>query len=67
MSRLSVSNGNIEVDKPSGGGKGPDTLYHITLSIDGVPALFLTRPDFKQTGQMHAFLEIIEKLIALDS
>lgn len=64
--RLSINTGAKEVDKPSGGGKGPDALYTITVLIDDVPALFLTRADFKQPGQMHAFVEIIEHLTQND-
>lgn len=61
-SRLAVSVGHKEVDRPSGGGKGPDALYHVTLLIDKRPALFLTTSDFKAPGQMEALVEIIEDL-----
>lgn len=64
--RLAINAGYIEVEKPSGGGKGRDALYHLTVVIDGKPALFLTSHEFKQPGQMEAFLEIIERLIVLE-
>lgn len=64
--RLTINPGFREVDPPSGGGKGPDALYFLTVLIDDKPALFLTRESFKKPGQMHAFLETIERLAAAD-
>lgn len=64
--RIAINPSFIEVDKPSGGGKGPDALYPRTVLIDDVPALFLTRENFKRPGQMQAFLDAVERLSALE-
>lgn len=65
--RLYVCGHDKEIEKPDGGGgHGPEALYAITGSIDGRPALRLMRHHFAQTGQMHAFLEEMEKFSARD-
>lgn len=60
--RLAINVGNKEVERPSGGGKGPDVPYHVTVLIDGEAALFLTTSSFKAPGQMEKLIEIIEGL-----
>jgi hypothetical protein len=64
--RLYISIKSIEVDKPSGGGKGPDAPYILFVSIDGHPALQLTTSSFKQAGQMVALAEILAPLCGRD-
>lgn len=60
--KLSIETSTLEVEKPSGGGHGPRVLYTISVLLDGEVALFLTRTNFKQTGQMEAFAEVMETL-----
>ncbi len=56
---LTINTKDIEVEKPSGGGHGPDALYSIEVLIDGQVALHLTRFNFKQNGQMAKFAEAL--------
>jgi hypothetical protein len=60
MKRLSVNVTTIEIEKPSVGGRGQNVPYVVSVLIDGRLALQLTRANFKQTGQMDAFVAIIE-------
>lgn len=62
MSRITIQTSDLEVEKPSGGGKGPMMLYIIELLLDREVCLHLTRANFKKTGQMEAFLEEIQAL-----
>jgi hypothetical protein len=57
--KLTVQTHDIEVEKPSGGGKGPKALYIVEVLIDGRLALTLHRHNFKETGQMADFVAII--------
>lgn len=59
MKRLEIGTSDLEVEKPSGGGRGPNALYSVEVVIDGRVALFLTRNSFKESGQMAAFVEIL--------
>lgn len=61
VSRITVTTGDIDVDKPQGGGgKGTPTLYTIDVSIDGRPALSLRCHNFKEPGQMAEFVAILK-------
>lgn len=59
---IKIATGDLEVDKPSGGGKGVNTLYWVDMEIDGTLALHLTRANFKETGQMEAFANTLKEL-----
>lgn len=63
MSRLTIRVGDIEVEKPSGGGHGPTVPYYVELSLDGKAALHLTRFNFKAKGQMEDFIKLMEELL----
>ena len=60
--KISVNVHLLEVEKPSGGGRGPRVPYSIDVVIDGEAALFLTSNNFKKPGQMQAFIDFIESL-----
>jgi hypothetical protein len=61
MSRITVTTGDIEVDKPQGGGgRGQPTLYTIAVAIDGKHALSLRCHNFSAPGQMAEFVAILK-------
>ncbi|MDR3405159.1 MAG: hypothetical protein P4L99_21875 [Chthoniobacter sp.] len=49
-------------DEPHSGER--EGLYFVEVLIDGEPALYLTRRDFRATGQMEKFVELLRELIA---
>lgn len=60
--RIEITTKDLEVDKPSGGGKGTNVLYVVDVVIDGKQALQLSRFHFKEAGQMEAFVKIMKEL-----
>ena len=67
MNRIYVSTSTKEVEKSQGGGgKGKETLYSITISIDGEKTLYLTRNNFAKPGQMALFAEAMKQISAPD-
>lgn len=57
---IAVATTHKEVEKPDGGGKGPEALYVVTVEIDGEAAFVLRRDHFKKAGQMARFVEIVQ-------
>lgn len=62
MNGITIQTSDIEVEKPSGGGKGSKQLYIVEVIVDGELALHLTRFNFKRPGQMEKFVERMRKL-----
>ena len=61
MSRITVTTGDIEYDKPQGGGgRGQFALYTVDVSIDGKQALALRCHHFREPGQMAEFVAILK-------
>lgn len=60
--RLYISTKGIEINKPSGGGRGEEVPYILFIAIDGVPALQLDRHHFQQPGQMAALTDILKEI-----
>jgi hypothetical protein len=58
--RIKIQTHDLQVDKPSGGGRGAEVLYIVEVLIDGEVALHLQAFHFKKPGQMHAFAEIMK-------
>lgn len=61
MKRITLHVQDLEVEKPSGGGKGAFVPYIVEVLIDGRLAFTLRRNDFKETGQMDAFVQIVRE------
>jgi len=58
---IQIQTSDLEVEKPSGGGKGKQTLYVVEVLLDGEVALHLTRDNFKKAGQMEAFASLMRE------
>lgn len=52
-----VNYSQIEIEKPSGGGRGPNVPYVLSLMINGELALQLTAHSFKKSGQMQQLID----------
>ena len=63
MPKIELHTSDLEVEKPSGGGRGPNELYIVEVIVDGVKALHLQRFHFKQPGQMAALAAGLKQLI----
>lgn len=59
---LTIQTYDLEVEKPTGGGKGQKVLYTVELLLDGVLAVTLHRNHFKENGQMQAFVDAVKEL-----